>query len=109
MMSVPSNPPVGAVARELISKYSAWAAKLDENIASLARQRRVTFVLFVSVLGLSLAALLFASWLGVAVFLTGVLVCAALAYVTGVRAREFALERGRVRDHLAHLEREGGR
>jgi hypothetical protein len=55
MISVPSNPP--APARELVSKYSAWAAKLGETIASIARRRRVTFALFLSVLGLSLAVL----------------------------------------------------
>ena len=76
---------------EQLAKYEAWAARLEENIASLTRQRRSYFRIF------------FGAWLGVGTLATGIMVCIAGLYISTTRTWEYQRELARTREEIAHL------
>jgi hypothetical protein len=100
------------MSEEQIAKYEAWATRLEENIASLTRQRRVFFYMFYGAIGVSALGFFFGAWLGVATFLTGVMVCVAGVYISTTRTweyrRELEITRYEIRRLRAGEERASG-
>jgi hypothetical protein len=86
-----------------IAKYEAWAARLEENIASLTRQRRSYFKVFFGAVALSAVGFFFGAWLGVGTLATGVMVCIAGLYISTTRTWEYRRELARTREEIAHL------
>ncbi len=88
-----------------IAKYEAWAARLEENIRSLARQRRSFHRIFFGFVVLSAIGFFFGAWLGVGMFATGVMVCISglcdfYDATLGVRARRAGFRRAKRSAHL---------
>jgi len=86
-----------------ISKYEAWAARLEENIGTLRRQRRTFYGIFFGSVALSAIGFFFGAWLGVATFVTGVMVCVAGFYISTTRRWEYERELSRTRREIARL------
>jgi hypothetical protein len=86
-----------------IEKYEAWATRLDENIRTLARQRRSFYAIFFGSVALSAIGFFFGPWLGVATFATGVMVCVAGFYISTTRRWEYERELARTRREIARL------
>jgi hypothetical protein len=91
---------------EQIAKYEAWATRLEENIASLARQRRTFFTMFFGAVVLSAFGFFFGMWLGVATIATGVMVCVAGLYITTTRTWEYERELESTRREVRRLKGE---
>jgi len=96
------------MSEEKIAKYEAWATRLEENIVSLARQRRTFFFMFYGAAAISALGFFFGAWLGVATLATGVMVCIAGVYISTTRTWEYQreLERMRYEVHKLHVERD---
>ena len=88
---------------EQIAKYEAWATRLEENLASLARQRRTFFVIFGGAVVVSALGFFYGVWLGVATIATGIMVCIAGVYITTTRAWEYERELKRTRFELRRM------
>jgi hypothetical protein len=86
-----------------LAKYEAWAARLEENISSLARQRRSYYGIFFGSVALSALGFFFGRWLGVGTFATGVMVCIAGLYISTTRRWEYERELERTREEIAHM------
>ena len=80
------------MSQEQIAKYEAWAARLEENLASLAKQRRTFFGMLVGAVALSFLGFFFGWWLGVATFATGLMVFISGTYITTTRTWEYERE-----------------
>ena len=85
------------MSEEKIEKYEAWAKRLEENIMSLARQRRTFFFMFYGAAAISAFGFFFGAWLGVATLATGVMVCVAGVYISTTRTWEYERELERTR------------
>jgi hypothetical protein len=86
-----------------LAKYEAWAARLEENIATLTRQRRLYLRFFMGAAGVSLVGFFFGWWLGVGALFTGVMFCISGLYISTTRTWEYERELARTRDEIAHL------
>jgi hypothetical protein len=86
-----------------VAKYEAWAARLEENIATLARQRRAYYRILFGAVALSGVGFFFGWWLGVGTFATGLMVCIAGLYISTTRRWEYERELVRTRREIAHL------
>jgi hypothetical protein len=86
-----------------IAKYEAWATRLEENIASLARQRRAFYGIFFGSVVLSALGFFFGAWLGVGTLATGIMVCVAGLYISTTRRWEYERELARTREEIAHF------
>jgi hypothetical protein len=91
---------------DLVHRYAAWASKLEENMVSLARQRRVLLRMLPAALLLSALGFAINVWVGVGTFATGLWVCAAGLYLTMMRAREYREELARTQAQLRRMEAE---
>jgi uncharacterized protein (DUF58 family) len=87
---------------EQVAKYEAWAAQLQGNIESLARQRKTFFRMLAGFVAVSALGFFFGAWLGVATIATGVMVTVAGVYITTTRTLEYQRELERT---LFELER----
>jgi hypothetical protein len=88
---------------EQLAKYEAWAARLEQNIAELARQRRTFFGIFFGAVVVSALGFFFGWWLGVATIATGIMVCVAGVYITTTRTWEYERELARTRLEVKRL------
>jgi hypothetical protein len=94
------------MSEEQVEKYQAWVARLEQNIAELARQRRTFFMIFFGAVILSSLGFFFGWWLGVATIATGIMVCVAGLYITTTRTWEYEKELARTRLELKRLKSE---
>jgi hypothetical protein len=97
------TPMDSATRADLVRRYAAWEAKLRENIAALARQRKTFYGIFFGVLFASTLGFLFGIWFGVATLLTGVAFCGTGLYLTTMRGLEYDDELSRARAELRRL------
>jgi hypothetical protein len=88
---------------EQITKYETWAAKLEQNIVDLGKQRSTFFRIFFGAVVLSAVGFFVGPWLGVATFFTGVMVCVAGIYISTTRTWEYQRELDRTREEIARL------
>jgi Flp pilus assembly protein TadB len=88
---------------EQIAKYEAWAKRLEDNIAALARQRRAFTKIFTGAVVVSALGFLIGPWLGVATFATGVMVCIAGVYISTTRTKEYERELAQTRYEIEKL------
>jgi Flp pilus assembly protein TadB len=88
---------------EQIAKYEAWAKRLEDNIAALARQRRAFTKIFTGAVVVSVLGFLIGPWLGVATFATGVMVCIAGVYISTTRTKEYERELAQTRYEIEKL------
>ena len=88
---------------EMIEKYEAWIARLQQNVAAMERQRRTFRIMFFGAVVLSALGFLWGTWLGVATFLTGIMVCGAGLYITMTREWEYEREIERTRGEVQRL------
>ena len=88
---------------DLVRRYSAWEAKLCENIATLARQRTLFHRIFVGGFVVSVLGFLFGTWFGVGALVTGVVWCGTGLYLTIMRAKHYREELSRTRAELRRL------
>ena len=86
-----------------VAKYEAWAARLEENIATLTRQRRFYLRFFFGAAIVSFAGFFYSAWLGVGAIFTGVMFCIAGLYISTTRTWEYRRELARTRDEIAYL------
>jgi len=86
-----------------LAKYEAWAARLEENIATLVRQRRTFLRVFFGSIGLSIVGFFFGPWFGVGALATGVMFCIAGLYISTTRRWEYQRELVRTREEIAHF------
>jgi hypothetical protein len=86
-----------------LAKYEAWASRLEENIATLTRQRRLYLRIFFGAVGVSALGFFFGWWLGVGALATGIMVCIAGLYISTTRTWEYQRELARTREEIAHL------
>jgi hypothetical protein len=91
------------MSEDQIAKYEAWAARLEENIATLVRQRRTYFKIFFGSVAVSLIGFLRSPWFGVGAIVTGVLVCIAGLYISTTRRWEYERELVRTREEIAYF------
>jgi hypothetical protein len=103
--SVSANAPAGGATDVQLAKYEAWAARLEDNIATLARQRRIYFRIFFGSIGLSFIGFFFGPWFGVGAFATGVMFCIAGLYISTTRRWEYERELVRTRNEISYLKR----
>jgi uncharacterized membrane protein YoaK (UPF0700 family) len=88
---------------EQIAKYEVWVKRLEQNIATLARQRKAFTWIFAGAVVLSALGFIEGPWLGVATFATGVMVCVAGVYISTTRTREYVNELAQTREELEKL------
>jgi hypothetical protein len=88
---------------EQIAKYEAWAKRLEDNIAALARQRRAFKWIFTGAVVVSAVGFFVGPWLGVATFATGVMVCISGVYISTTRTREYERELAQTRYEIEKL------
>ena len=93
------------MSEDQIAKYEAWAARLEENIATLARQRKGFYLIFFGSIVLSAFGFFFGAWLGVGTIATGIMVCVAGLYISTTRRWEYERELARTREEIAHWKR----
>jgi hypothetical protein len=86
-----------------LGKYEAWAARLEENITTLSRQRRAFYGILFGSVALSAIGFFFGVWFGVGTLVTGVMVCIAGLYISTTRRWEYERELARTRDEIAHM------
>jgi hypothetical protein len=86
-----------------VAKYEAWAARLEENMTSLARQRRYFYAIFSGSIVLSAVGFFFGWWLGVGTFATGLMVCIAGLYISTTRRWEYERELALTREEIARF------
>lgn len=86
-----------------LAKYEAWAARLEENMTSLARQRRYFYVIFFGSVALSALGFFFGWWLGVGTFATGLMVCISGLYISTTRRWEYERELALTREEIARI------
>jgi hypothetical protein len=92
----------------LVERYSAWEARLCENIATLARQRSTFNRIFFGGLVASVLGFYFGAWFGVGSVATGIAWCGTGLYLMIVRGRQYREELSRTRAELRRLAGEGG-
>jgi hypothetical protein len=86
-----------------LAKYEAWAARLEENIATLTRQRRLYLRIFFGAIVLSVIGFFVGPWFGVGALFTGIMFCIAGLYISTTRTWEYQRELARTREEIAHL------
>jgi hypothetical protein len=88
---------------DLVRRYAAWEAKLNQNIDSLSQQRTACYRIFFGALVVSTLGFFFGSWVGVGSFVTGVAFCGTGLYLTMMRRREYDDELLQTRAELRRL------
>ena len=88
-----------------LAKYEAWATRLEENIATLGRQKRTYFRIFFGCVALSLVGFFRSPWFGVGAIFTGVFVCIAGLYISTTRRWEYERELVRTKEEIAYFKK----
>ncbi len=84
-------------------KYAAWAARLEQNLEMIARQRSIAFRLVPIILAVSLLGFFFGAWAGVGSLLTAVWISSCCIYLPVVRTHEIRMELERTRQEVSKL------
>jgi hypothetical protein len=91
------------VSEDQVAKYEAWAARLEENIATLVRQRRVFIRIFFGSIALSVVGFFIGPWFGVGAVVTGIMFCIAGMYISTTRRIEYQRELVRTRAEIEYF------